>query len=211
MRSGLGSSRSGREVSSHLAESRRDPDAFATFYDTHADRVLTFFRRRTAHAEVAFDLMSETFAKALERRHQFRGSCVEEERAWLFAIARNELLRFWRDGTIEEAALTRLGIAVPLLTDPEIERIDERASRAEATAIGRELDSLPKQQRRAVEMRIVDEVEYDVLAAALGVSVQTARARVSRGLRALSRSLTPTPSSQILPPRKLGADEPPQR
>src|SRR3954452_21879814 len=83
-----------------LAE--EDPDAFADFYDAYAGGVLVFFTRRVFNAEAAFDLMSETFAIALDRRHQFRGHTPEEEQGWLFAIARNELAHFWRRGAVEK-------------------------------------------------------------------------------------------------------------
>ena len=49
--------------------------------------------------------------------------------------------------------------------------------------------SLPEDQRRAVELRVVEEHGYSEVATILGVSEQTARARVSRGLRALAQRL----------------------
>ena len=49
--------------------------------------------------------------------------------------------------------------------------------------------ALPEDQRRAVELRVIDECGYAEVAVQLGVSEQTARARVSRGLRALARRL----------------------
>ena len=50
--------------------------------------------------------------------------------------------------------------------------------------------SLSFDQREALELRIVKELPYPEVAIALGVSEQTARARVSRALRAL-REATP--------------------
>ena len=49
--------------------------------------------------------------------------------------------------------------------------------------------ALPEDQRRAVELRVVDEYGYADVAGTLGVSEQMARARVSRGLRALAHFL----------------------
>jgi RNA polymerase sigma-70 factor (ECF subfamily) len=46
-------------------------------------------------------------------------------------------------------------------------------------------------QRDALQLRVVEEQSYQQVAAALGVSEQTARARVSRGLRSLARALEP--------------------
>jgi RNA polymerase sigma factor (sigma-70 family) len=181
---------SARRSACLLVQSRENPDAFAAFYDAYAERVLVFFTRRVLDVDTAFDLLSETFATALERRRQFRGASSEQEQGWLFSIARSELSHYWRDGQIERAALARVGLPVPGLSDPEIERIEELAGIAELSARLRDaLETLPAEQRRAVELRIVEEHGYGDVAAMLGVSEQVVRARVSRGLRALSHLL----------------------
>jgi RNA polymerase sigma factor (sigma-70 family) len=173
-----------------LAQAREDPDAFAAFYDAYAERVLVFLTRRVLDVDTAFDLLSETFATALEQRRKFRGATAQEEQGWLFAIARSELSRYWRHGRVERSALARLGVGVPGLSDPEIERIEELAGIAGLAAqLGEAMRALPEDQRRAVELRVVCECPYDDVAGRLGVSEQTARARVSRGLRALSHQL----------------------
>jgi RNA polymerase sigma factor (sigma-70 family) len=171
-------------------QAKEDPDAFAAFYDAYAERVLVFFTRRVLDGDTAFDLLSETFATALERRRQFRGESTAQEQGWLFAIARSELSHYWREGRVERSALARLGLPVPGLSDPEIERIEELAGVAElAVDLADAMCALPEDQRRAVELRIVDECGYDAVAVVLGVTEETARARVSRGLRALSLRL----------------------
>ena len=139
-----------------LVHAQVDPDAFADVYDAYADRVLVFLTRRVLDAEVAFDLLSETFATALERRQQFRGTAPEEEQAWLFAIARTELSHYWRSGKVERAAIQRFAISVPVLSDAELERIEQQAGLNElAPALSDALAALPQEQRRAVELRVV--------------------------------------------------------
>ena len=184
-----------RRSASLLAQSRQDPDAFAAFYDAYAERILLFLVRRVLDVDTAFDLLSETFATALERRHQFRGSSAEEEQGWLFSIARSELSHYWRDGKVERIALARLGVGVPALSDPEIERIEQLAGITDLVpALHDAMASLPEDQRRAVELRVVEEHGYSEVATILGVSEQTARARVSRGLRALAQRLPKSPA-----------------
>ena len=186
-----------RRSASLLAQSRQDPDAFAAFYDAYAERILLFLVRRVLDVDTAFDLLSETFATALERRHQFRGSTAEEEQGWLYSIARSELSHFWRDGKVERIALARLGVGVPALSDPEIERIEQLAGINDLVpALQDAMASLPEDQRRAVELRVVEEHGYAEVASILGVSEQTARARVSRGLRALAQRL-PKPAAMM--------------
>ena len=190
--SGLGSphARGGAPTSALLPRCEADPDLFAAFYDAYSERILRFLVRRLLDAEVALDLMSETFAKALRRRRQFRGKTAEEELSWLFAIASSELSHYWRHGKAERKALQRIGVSVPALTDHELERIEERAGvQAIATTLMEELRGLPEDQRHAVELRVVRELTYDEIARAVGVSAQVVRARVSRGLRTLAKAL----------------------
>lgn len=173
-----------------LVRAQSDPDAFAEFYDAYAERVLVFLTRRILDAEVAMDLMSETFAKALQQRRQFRGRTAEEEQAWLFAIARSELSHFWRRGRVERQALARFEVEVPLLSDTDLERIEDLAGiQAVAAPLQEVMERLPPDQRRAVELRVIEESGYAEIAGTLQVTQQVARARVSRGLRALAEAL----------------------
>ena len=173
-----------------LVRAQEDPRAYAAFYDAYSDRVLSFLARRVFDPEVAIDLMSETFAKVLERRMQFRGESAAEEQGWLFAIARTELSHYWRSGRVERAALERFAVNVPELDADEFERIEALAGLNSLD--GPLLDAvaaLPSDQRRAIELRIVEDLGYEEMAAVLAVSEQVARARVSRALRALARML----------------------
>jgi RNA polymerase sigma-70 factor (ECF subfamily) len=52
--------------------------------------------------------------------------------------------------------------------------------------------SLPERYRRAVQMRVVEELAYPELAARLQCTETTARKRVSLGLRLLRERLTDT-------------------
>lgn len=167
-----------------------DPEAFVDFYDAYASRVLRYVRRRVLNAEVALDLVAETFTLALERRDQFRGRTVEQEQAWLFMIARNELNRYWRNGKVERAAMLRLAVSSPRVSEDDFARIDELADLARLAPMLQEaLRELPEAQRRAVELRVLSEFDYPDIARELDVSEQVARARVSRGLRALADSV----------------------
>jgi RNA polymerase sigma factor (sigma-70 family) len=169
-----------------------DPDAFVEFYELYAGRVLRYFAHRVAQPDVAFDLASETFATALERCRQFRGSTSEEEQGWLFAIAHSQLSHFWRRGAVERAALARLGIPGVTLDAEEIERIEALADfEAVRGQVKAALETLSGDQRDAVQMRVVGEMEYADIARHVGVSEDVIRARVSRGLRSLARDLSP--------------------
>jgi RNA polymerase sigma factor (sigma-70 family) len=166
-----------------------DADGVARLYTAHAEAMLGFFMRRTFQPEAAMDLVAETFACAFRDRHRFRGSGEREQAAWLYGIARHRLIDFARRGKVERAALERLGFQRRSLTDSEYERVEELAGLAEVRErLATSLDGLGSEQRAALQLRVVEERSYAEIAEALGISEQTARARVSRALRAMRGS-----------------------
>jgi RNA polymerase sigma-70 factor (ECF subfamily) len=167
-----------------------DASTLGDLFEIEGRSLLRYAARRTCDPDLALDLVGETFAIAFERRAKFRGTTRPEAVAWLYAICRTVIHHHFRRGGAELRALERLGVQSPTLPDEERLRIEELASLEELRAVvGTELSRLPRQQRRAVELRVVAELSYDEVADALGVTPQTARARVSRGLRALARGL----------------------
>ncbi len=181
-----------------LTRARRDPDAFAEFYEQYAQRVLIYFSRRVFDVDLAFDLTAETFALALERQGQFRGSSVEQEQGWLFAIARNVLGQYRRCRKIEREAALRLSVEPPPISVGTAESVERAAGLSDLRSILQAaLEELPDDQKHAVQLRVFDDLSYAEVALRTGTSEQVVRARVSRGLRTLSQSLSHERSSLI--------------
>ena len=87
---------------------------------------------------------------------------------------------------------------MPVLSDPEFERIEELAGLAPLIAtLPEALAALPSDQRRAIELRVVEERAYPDIAATLDVAEAAARARVSRGLRALARAMATSSTDEL--------------
>ncbi len=165
---------------------------FAAMYAREGEVVLVFLARRTLDAAIAADLAAETFAQALRSWPRLRERSEPEVRAWLFTVARRQVSRYLRRGRVERRAVQRLGIRLPAMHEDDVAAIEERAGLAELrAALGVELARLSPDQREALRLRVVEERSYAEVAQALGVSEQTVRARVSRGLRALAGALEP--------------------
>jgi RNA polymerase sigma factor (sigma-70 family) len=168
----------------------RGLDDFSSFYAANAERVLIFLSRRCLDPALALDLMAETFAQAFASRGKYRGRSDDDAAAWVFGIARHQLAGYFRRGRAERRAIAKLGIEVPSLDAEDQERIEELADLAALRAeVAQQFETLPSNQRKALRLRVVDEVPYPEVARMLGVSEQTARARVSRGLRRLAVAL----------------------
>jgi RNA polymerase sigma factor (sigma-70 family) len=167
-----------------------DADGIADLYRRQSVPLLRYFARRVFDPDLAADLLAETFAEVLTSRHRFRGETEGELEGWVYAIARTKLAQFLRRGRIEKRALARLGIDAPQLSAEEYERIETLSDLDESRAlISEALARLSSDQRKALRLRVVQELPYDEVAVRLGISEQTARARVSRGLRAMAFAL----------------------
>jgi RNA polymerase sigma-70 factor, ECF subfamily len=171
-----------------LVASVGDEEAFAAFYRRHVRPLAGFFMRRTGDAELAADLTAETFAAALAARRRFdpaKGAAI----GWLYGIARHKLARTLRRGRVEDRARRTLGMAPTALDDEAIELVV--TTDGDVVEL---LQRLPADQRAAIEARVLDEQEYELIAAATQTSEAAIRKRVSRGLASLRRKLErPTP------------------
>jgi RNA polymerase sigma factor (sigma-70 family) len=183
-------------LSSSLRDAVRAPSAFSHVYEAKAPELLAFLARRTFDVEVARDLSAETFAQAFEHRKQFRGRTDAEAAAWLYGIAGHQLGRYARTGVIQRKAVERLGIELPAVNDDDHQRIIELAGLADLRkTVADAFSTLPPEQREALRLRVIDEHPYRDVAASLGVSEETARARVSRALRRIADVIDmPTPT-----------------
>ena len=174
----------------YLALSLGDVDAFAAFYESYATSVSVYFVRRVLDPEVAVDLTAETFALALERRRQFRGRTAQEEQGWLFAIARSMLHAYWRKGRIEQAAVARLGLERPSLSNEDLEYLLREAGLDELRdRLSQALDIVRPEQAAAIRARVLVERDYGEIAAEFETTPDVIRARVSRGLKTMQRLL----------------------
>jgi RNA polymerase sigma-70 factor (ECF subfamily) len=178
-----------------LERTAREPQAFAAFYDRHERLVLRFLMIRCRDAELTADLAGETFACALEGAKRFDPQHPEGTNAvpWLLTIAHNTLRASVRRGVVAEAARRRLRFQPLALDDEALERIEYLAS-LDAPPLEQMLGSLPQDLRDAVVARVIEERDYDEIAAQLGCSQQVVRKRVSRGLTRLRSVLRPAAS-----------------
>jgi RNA polymerase sigma-70 factor (ECF subfamily) len=159
-----------------------DETAFGELYERHARAVLGWFERRLPWA--AADLTAETFARAWLWRRRFRDERGGSALPWLLGIAGNVLRESVRRDRIETRARERLGLPLHLATEEGFASVEARLS--PRRALGRALAGLPREQRRAVELRVLEELSYVEVARRLSIRPAAARLRVSRALRRLA-------------------------
>lgn len=164
------------------AIARGDEFSFVELYRRYLPLVVRWSLRETGNRELAADLTAEVFAAALTAARRYRpgqGTVA----GWLLGIARNKLRESRRRGRIENGARRRLGLDPVVLTDADLDRVEELASlQGEVLDL---VERLPDGMREALLRRVVQERPYAQIAGELGCSESVVRQSVSRGLRRL--------------------------
>jgi RNA polymerase sigma-70 factor, ECF subfamily len=157
-----------------------DAEAFAAFYRLRRGTVLGFLRVRVSDAELAADLMCETFTRALVAVHDTERELPVVPIAWLLTIARNELTDSLRRGRVADDTRRRLEMEPLELDDRDIIAIEQAAADADVIA---ELQAiLPPDQLESFRARVLDDREYADIANELETSESVVRKRVSRAV-----------------------------
>jgi RNA polymerase sigma-70 factor (ECF subfamily) len=171
-----------------IRRARNDPEALGELYMRHRGQLYSWFRSRVPEAD-ASELTAELFAQVALSLRRFRDEAGGSAAPWLYGIARNLLRRYHEQGRIEQAARRRLEMPIRSY-EQDFDSVDERISAAQASAgLASALASLPKPQRDAVELRVIEELPYPDVADTLGCSEVAARLRVMRALGTLARLL----------------------
>lgn len=164
-----------------------DRRAFETLYVRHRLEVFRYAKARTGDDDLASELVSVTFERALASIDRFR-PVGGGFRAWLFRIARNEVIDASRRRRTADRHAAAFGHVRSSETGPE-----EDLVRAESLAQLRGLvGRLPDTQRDAILLRYAGGLTAREIGLALGRSEGAAQKLITRALAALKEAYRAT-------------------
>jgi RNA polymerase sigma-70 factor, ECF subfamily len=158
-----------------------DPAAERALYEAHVDRVYRLAFRLAGDADAARDFTQDTFIRAFERLHEFRGE--SRFSTWLHALAvsvgLNGLRRASRRGRFETRLEEGQDVAGPgREAEPDLKR-----------RLAAAIDALPEGYHTVFVMHDVEGYTHEEIGAALGVEVGTSKAQLSRARAKLRAAL----------------------
>jgi RNA polymerase sigma-70 factor (ECF subfamily) len=162
------------------------PEEFVEIYERHAAPVYRYAARRLG-ADIAEDILSETFLVAFDRRGTF-DLASESALPWLFGIAtilsrkhRRAEATAWRGMLAADAAVVDVD-EIELLGA----RMDARSTVGKLTAAIRRMRP---GDRDVLLLYAWQDLSYEQIAAALEIPVGTVRSRLNRARRSLRVSV----------------------
>jgi RNA polymerase sigma factor (sigma-70 family) len=172
-----------------IARSLDDGREFATVFDRHSERIWRYLNRRAGQA-VADDLAGETFVRAFAAR---AGYDLEQRdaRPWLYGIATNLLRERSRSESRRLRAYARAaesGVGSDVAEEAQ-RRVDAAAL---APAVAAALAELTPNDRDALLLLALSDLDYGGIAVATGAPVGTVRSRLHRARRHMRLGLEKT-------------------
>ena len=185
---------------SALVSRCQDPDsddfeaAFEALYHRYLDRVYSIAYRITGTQADAMDVVQETFSLLFRKIGEFRGEALFS--TWLFRIVVNCAFDSRRQrGTSIRRRTSSLVALNPeeSLVEHEQPGPEDHAENGElGSHVHRSIQKLSSKLRAILVLRYLEELTYEELCHALGVSMGTVKSRLARAHTALQKVLAGT-------------------
>lgn len=180
----------GEEVAALVARAQAgEADAFGEIYDRYSETVYRYIYFRVNNAQLAEDLASETFLRALRRISSFswQGRAFG---AWLVTIARNLVVDHFKSGRyrLEIAKPDVLGADSPETdpsTSPETAALEKLTNATLLTAVKK----LNPDQQECIVLRFLQGFTVAETARTMGKNEGAVKALQYRAVRTLARLL----------------------
>jgi RNA polymerase sigma-70 factor (ECF subfamily) len=149
---------------------------FDALYKKYAPDVYHFALYLSGERGEAEDITSETFVRVWASSEPIRVATVK---GYLFTIARNLFLQGLRKKSRQVALDDDL-------RDPQASPYTQAEQKAELCAVLAELQKLPEIDRAALLMRAFNEMPYEEIARALGISLAAVKVKIHRARLAIA-------------------------
>jgi RNA polymerase sigma-70 factor (ECF subfamily) len=186
--------RAGESASSHDSDDTAllagiaagDHASFALAHERYAEHLYRFAFSYVASPATAADIVQDVFVRVWERRATLRSDGALA--ALLFRMTRNAALQSVRntrrrDRLMDRGLFDAASIAEISPADTSLEAAEERRRLSQA------IKALPERTREAILLRWAHGLSYGEIAHAMGVSLETVKSQLARGLLLLRSKL----------------------
>lgn len=173
-----------------LAIAAGDLRAFATFFNTYSPRIWQVAMKLTRSAEVAEELTQDFFIKLWDKREALTE--VKSPGGYFYTLIYNLSIDYSRRKGTETRAMDAQRREVLEHGNNIQERIDERQLQKN---IEKATQQLPELHQKVFRLRHQEQVSYDDIAVALGITRSTAQSYFYQSIKAIREFLDRTGST----------------
>lgn len=169
------------EENSFVEASKIDPAKFEHLYNKYHEQIFRYVYQRMDDKDLAFDVTSQVFMKALLNIHkyQFRGVPFA---SWLYRIAKSELYQSFKESNAKRTVNIETTHVYEIMSE-----IDEGDNEALKAQLIKEIAALPEKDLQLIELRYFEKRSYREIGQIIGLTENNAKVRTYRVLRKLQK------------------------
>ena len=158
-----------------IESSKQNLQCFEPLYRKYYPQILKFIYKRVADIEDAYEIATDTFAKAMTKikKYEHRGFPFS---SWLYRIAINEIAQFYRDKSkmrcisIDETTVRNLAAE----TEKDLQELKSILKKA--------LEYIDEKDLLLLELRFFEERPFAEVAEILGITENNAKVKTYRAV-----------------------------
>ncbi len=158
---------------------------FLEYYHQYFPAIYRYVSFRIGQRSESEDLVSEIFLKAVEKYHTYEARPDISFSSWIFKIAKNTLIDYYRKHKRKTLNIEDIGELVDTMILPDT-MLDRKMIFMKAREI---IETLPKKQREIVTMRLFGELKNKEIAEALSLSEKTIASTYMRAMQKISSQI----------------------
>lgn len=170
-----------------VEEAKKNSQAFSILYEEYYSRIFGYILKRVSDVELAQDITSETFVKALEKIWSFKWKGISFS-SWIYRIASNETVNFYRKKKI---IVSLEKISEPKSVSNPLEEIiraqEEIEKNKEFLSLHKKISQLPVKYQEVIYLRFFEKKKIEEIAEILGKKEGTIKTHLHRGLERLRK------------------------
>ncbi len=169
-----------------VEKAKHDPEAFGRIYEQYYPRIFNYILKRVADVQLALDITSTTFFKALDQIQHFQWRNIPFS-SWLYRVASNEICNHFRK---EKHSVVSLNYFGQIADDDdylaEVSEAEEKLRRhGEYLLLHKRLSELPARYQEVIILRFFEKKKIREIAEILGKKEGTIKSLLHRGLEKL--------------------------
>lgn len=162
-----------------ITSAKKDPECFGPLYKKYHEQIFRYIYQRMDDEELAFDVTSQVFIKAMKNLHKYEYRGVPFS-SWLYRIAKSELYQAFRD----RKARKTVNVESMHLFEM-IEEFEEDDSSDNKNKLIKCLALLNENDLQLMELRYFEKRSYKEIGEILEITENNAKVRAFRALEKL--------------------------
>lgn len=157
-----------------IQAAQKNPARFEVLYNRYHEQIFRFIYQRMDSEEIAFDITSQVFMKALSNIKNYKNKGVPFS-AWLYRIASNEMNSFFKKNKQTRTVNAESSHIESIAEEMEEETLDDMYQ----TLMG-VITDLPEKDLMLIEMRYFEHRPFKEIADILSITETNAKVKVYR-------------------------------